>query len=322
MTENFTIKRLTSVDAEDIADCVFRVYGDSYAHEVFYDIEGLSHALRAGTLNSVGAYNEAGKLMGHMAMSLRGSGTMPELGNTLVDPEARGSGLAWEIGKELTTWCRELGHYGFLHYPTTEHHIMQRQAAKQGFETGLMLGYIPTAPRSAATVVFEPFDGVESAEQDIWVPGEYCELIAELANECGLRRCISASETSASSAQSSNASGGHDGYKQVVYQKRGLARLTVDEYGNDLDQAIESLVATHLPCLQIDLLMNAPNIAKNTTQAKGFGFSFCGWLPGFLGVDVLRLQRCATDQTDFSPELVNPRAKAMLASFWCEKGID
>lgn len=315
MTQDFTIKRLTEANAGDIADCVFRVYGDTYAHEVFYDVDALGRALGAGTLNSVGAFNSAGKLMGHMAMSLRGSGTMPELGNTLVDPEARGAGLAWEIGKELTNWCRELGHYGFLHYPTTEHHIMQRQAAKQGFETGLMLGYIPTEPRAAATIVFEPFKGVETGEQDIMVPGEYCELIVELANECSLPRRIIVSEASSGLDQTASADDGHHGYEQTVYQKRSLARLTVDQNRGSLGKAIESLVATNRPCLQIDFLMSSPDIANSTALAKRLGFSFCGWLPGFLGVDVLRLQKCAVDQTDFSPELVNPRAKAMLNEF-------
>ena len=68
---------------------------------------------------------------------------MVELGNTVVDPAARGGGLAWKVGAELSSWCRELGYQGFLHYPTTDHHIMQRQSVKAGFETGLMLGYIP-----------------------------------------------------------------------------------------------------------------------------------------------------------------------------------
>ena len=137
------IKRLTASDAEKIAQCVRGVYGQNYAHELFYDLPRLTVALETGDIMSVGALNDAGEVIAHMVMTHRGADSTPELGSTVVTSSARGGGIAWKVGAELISWCKELGFSGFLHYPTTEHHIMQRQSVNQGFVTGVMLGYIP-----------------------------------------------------------------------------------------------------------------------------------------------------------------------------------
>ena len=119
-----TIRRLGPEDASAIVDCFRRVYGESYANELFYDPAELALAMRKGSVGSVGAIDTDGAVLGHMAMSVRPQASVVELGNTVVDPSARGGGLAWKVGAELSAWCRELGYQGFLHYPTTDHHIM------------------------------------------------------------------------------------------------------------------------------------------------------------------------------------------------------
>ena len=146
------IERLGPSDAEGIVDCFRRVYGDSYANPVFQDAAALAALMSGESVNCVGALRSDRIVVGHMAMTLHPGASSAELGNTVVDPQVRGEGVAWKVGAELSKWCIELGYSGFLHYPTTAHHIMQRQSVVAGFETGLMLGYIPVETDGKVTV--------------------------------------------------------------------------------------------------------------------------------------------------------------------------
>ena len=153
--------------------------------------------MQSGVIGSVGAVDDRGVVLGHMAMTVHEGASVVELGNTVVDPAARGEGLAWKVGAELSAWCRELGYQGFLHYPTTDHHIMQRQSVKAGFEIGLMLGYIPadthgkvsdrrSGLRQAATIVYEPYR--PGADASGFAPAAYLDILNELAALTGLKR--------------------------------------------------------------------------------------------------------------------------------------
>lgn len=317
-----TIRRLGPEDAAAVVDCFRRVYGDSYANERFYDVTGLAAAMRSGATGSVGAVDGNGVVLGHMAMTVHPEATVVELGNTVVDPAARGGGLAWKVGAELSAWCRELGYQGFLHYPTTDHHIMQRQSVKAGFETGLMLGYIPSEThgkvgesgeplqrrRQAATIVYEPYG--PGASFSGYVPAAYQSLFESLVVPTGLPRTWQLSTA---------APAGEGSWALQHYAKRGLSRLAVQRAGTDLAGAIKELASSAAPCQQIDFNLADPAVGTGVDLARAQGFRFCGWLPGFRQGDVLRLQRLTAEETDFAPALENPQAAELLRVFLSEQ---
>ena len=308
---DFSIERLTPQHAAAISDCFRRVYGETYANELFYDLPALATALEEGRLCSVGALTDTGGVMAHMAMVCHPGARFAELGNTVVDPAARGGGLAWKVGDELARWCIEAGYPAYLHYPTTDHHIMQRRSVERGFETGLMLGYIPAetdgqvnadkAPlRSASTVVYNPFS--ESPADTLHAPGRYRAVLEGLAEQCRLER----------SWQTSNApAAGTTDLNEQTFGKRGLRRYEVTRIGSDVESWCAAL-ATDLPCEQLDLPMEDPALEVAVEAAIAAGFVFCAWMPGYRARDVLRLQRVATDATDLAPAVVNPVAQALL----------
>jgi GNAT superfamily N-acetyltransferase len=309
-----TIRRLGPEDASAIVDCFRRVYGESYANELFYDPAELALAMRKGSVGSVGAIDTDGAVLGHMAMSVRPQASVVELGNTVVDPSARGGGLAWKVGAELSAWCRELGYQGFLHYPTTDHHIMQRQSVKAGFETGLMLGYIPaethgqvserdldSGKRQAATIVYEPYG--PGAPFEGYVPVAYADLLNELAAPTGLSRRW----------QDSTAEAAGDGEWQLQqFERRGLCRLEVRSVGRTLTGGLQRIEHSDAPCRQIDFNLADPAVGEGVKTALARGFRFCGWLPGFRSGDVLRMQRLLEAETDLAPALENPQARRLL----------
>lgn len=309
------VQRLSPDNAEAVVDCFRRVYGDSYANGLFYDSQTLADAMTNGRIYSVGAFRES-TLVAHMAMTIPHPDALTaELGNTVVDPSARGGGLAWQVGDELTRWCRSLGYAGFLHYPTTDHHIMQRQSIKAGYETGLMLGYIPAQTdggvrdqtstlRQAATVVYQPL--ARSQPLNVYCPSPYQAQLTDYAKQIGLPRTWLGG-TSAGAQLPTEAS-------LTTFPRRGLARLHISRVGDDFEALLENFLARQrdLPCLQLDVCMDDTNIGEAAQCAARCGFLFCAWLPGFTHTDVLRLQKVDLAQTEFNPQVVNPTARALL----------
>jgi hypothetical protein len=307
------ISRLGPSDAEQVVDCFHRVYGESYANELFYDPIGLGKAMAAGRIGCVGAKDENGRVIAHMALSVRPGASVVEQGNTVVDPAARGQGLAWKVGAELSAWSQELGFRGFLHYPTTDHHIMQRQSVKAGYETGLMLGYIPAETdghvrdaastlREAATIVYQPFRPGEKAT--CYLP-TYCkDEITSFAEVTGLPRVWRFGGGTLPVISTFTIEG---------MARRGLCRLVVQSVGSDLRARIRELEDRKVPCRQIDLLMSDAGIEAGVEAAREAGFWFCGWLPGYRSADVLRMQKVEQDQTNMAPGLVNPVASTLLS---------
>lgn len=316
----YEVSRLGEQHADRIVACFRSVYGDTYANELFYDAGKLAQALSSGRVRSVGALAADGALVGHMAMTVHPGALFVELGNTVVDPAARGAGLAWQIGAELSLWCRELGYCGFLHYPTTDHHIMQRHSVERGFETGLMLGYIPAGTsgqvgaaqprgRQAATIVYEPYG--PSEPMAVYAPERYVELLEELAAPTGLIRRWQ-------TPRSESAPSGRAAVHRFV--KRGLERLEIRRWGADLNATVSEFSVRPVSCLQIDFHLDDTAVGIGVESVLTRGFRFCGWLPGYRKTDVLRLQRLNERVTELSPRLENPVAQALLDRYREETG--
>lgn len=309
------IERLQSKHAQAISACFHAVYGDSYANGLFYDVDELAREIREGRLCSVGALAEDDSVIGHMAMVCHPDALFAELGNTVVAPAARGAGVAWQVGAQLTDWCVEKGYRAYLHYPTTDHHIMQRQSVKSGFETGLMLGYIPAetdgkvnsdkpALRGAATVVVNPLGEIVS--QRIFLPDEYRELIDQLACDAGIAREIVEPPAARPPAGQTNA-------KATFMERRGLKRLQISSVGTDLPLVLKEFLDGSAPCQQLDFLMSDAGLAEGVGLARQQGFIFCAWMPGYRSADVLRLQRFDSSKTDLNPGAVNPVGQKLAA---------
>ena len=313
MISELTIRRLGAEHAPAIAECFRRVYGNSYANELFYDVPALVDELKAGRLNSVGAVAPDDRVLAHMAMVRHPAALFAELGNTVVDPAARGAGIAWQVGAELTNWCIECGHDAYLHYPTTDHHIMQRQSVKAGFETGLMLGYIPAqtdgqvnpdkpALRGAATIVVNPLG--PCPEMSVFPPSDYADRLRSLASAATLPRRWQTPTADALPKKST--------VTAHKFHKRQLARLEVGQVGQDIHPQLRHFAGEPSACRQVDFSMADAGIDVGVRAAISQRFTFCGWLPGYRSNDVFRMQLVEVAQADMTPDVINAEAKSML----------
>lgn len=310
-----SISRLAPEQAHLIVECFRRVYGDAYGDEDFSDPDVLARRMRQGKLYSVGVIGEDQRLVAHMGMTRIPGATVAELGNSVAVREARGQGLIWKLGAELVAWSVEFGDHGFVDYPTTAHDVMQRQSARTGGETGLMFGYIPSdgdgslgdsvsALRLATTIAYHHFPSATPKQLEQFVPKDFGELVQHIAGQSGLERSWVDPATSVGHATTSSVI--------VRMKRRGVDRLSVSEAGADIAERIAELDDGDAPCRQIDFAMSDPGIGVGVTAAQKSGYSFCGWLPGFLNGDALRLQWVDEGRTDTNPVVVNPVAKRLL----------
>ncbi len=169
--------------------CFRRCYGETYPNDDFYDVARLAQRITSGSLRSVVAIADDGTLVGHTGLTVRHAGANAiEAGNTVVDPACRGQGLLGQLGAALTKLCVGAGHLAYLHYPTCAHEIMQKGSVRSGFETGVMLDYIPAETdyreidqgdgRIAATVVYQPF--APAPHRNVTIASRYFDVAQQL----------------------------------------------------------------------------------------------------------------------------------------------
>jgi len=313
---------LIATDAAALVACFRRCYGDTYPADDFYDATRLARRIESGSLRSVVAIADDGTLVGHTGLTVRHGGAKSiEAGNTVVDPACRGQGLLARLGQALTALCVDAGYIAYLHYPTTAHEIMQKTSVRGGFETGVMLDYIPAETdyraidraggRLAATVVYQPFSA--APERTVWIPSAYQNLFAGLYAAAGLARTLRIAHAPIEAT--------HTGAAQSYSARRGLLHLHVTTAGRDLEDVVTDAVSHHGPAVvHIDLCLDDAGVGAATRQLRQAGFLFCALLPEFAHTDVLRLQRLtAPGASSFSPRLVNSGAQALLELIRAER---
>ncbi len=188
-----------ATDAAALAACFRRCYGETYPNDDFYDVPRLTQRIEMGSLRSAVAIADDGTLVGHTGLTVRhASANAIEAGNTVVDPACRGQGLLGQLAALLNRLCVEAGYVAYVHYPTAAHEIMQKASVRGGFETGVMLDYIPAETdyreidqgegRIAATVVYQPF--AAAPQRTLWIAPRYLDIAQQLYGAASLDRSL------------------------------------------------------------------------------------------------------------------------------------
>ncbi len=315
MSNEFEVRPMTPGDAQGVAECITRCYGDAYPKRVMYRPEEVVMLVRSRVYNGVVAVSGA-EVVGHIGFTWPTSAsTVVEAGTTVVDPGFRGQGLMGRLGLALGEVLAAEGAVGFIHFPTTAHPVMQRASLSAGGrETGVMLAYLPAESRDhamgavgdgrlAVTVVYQPV--LDAPSQNIYMPRRYDGLLQDFADSLGLSRGV---------AEPFRTPRGDSQLECVFDASRGLVRISVDRIGADLTTAVTRVVTTHAAGLvHVDLPMKDPAINHAVEDLRRSSFAFAAWLPGWAGHDVLRLQYVASPSDgELSPSLFSPDARALL----------
>ena len=123
---NIDVRLVAPEESSLLIGLIRRCYGESYIDPSFYDAEVVTERLASGRLHSIGAFMEAGTLVGHMGITLRPHGGITaDAGMTLVDPAFRGLGIARRVAGGLAKQAIALGLVGVHDYPVTVHAATQ-----------------------------------------------------------------------------------------------------------------------------------------------------------------------------------------------------
>ena len=316
MGDEITIRTMEPFDADGLSACIRRCYGDSYPKRIMYEADVLAEQVRARVYNGVVATAGA-DIVGHIGYNRPNpAAIVVEAGTTVVDARCRGAGLMGRLAAVLRENVIADGAFGFVHYPTTAHSVMQKASLQSGgCETGVMLAYLPPeardltiggsgADRLAVTVVYQPL--VEAPAREIFLPDCYHDLILNFAKHLQLRRTVSHLLTELS---------GKTKIRRTVDMNGSLERLTAEHIGNDFSAVVVSATAnSNASLIHVDLTLNQPEIQPAVKALLAAGFAYCAWLPGWNESDVLRLQLPKNPTTEeLHPVLHSGPAEGIVA---------
>jgi len=274
-----------------------RCYGESYIDVSFYDDDAVRERLRSGLLRSIGAFTDAGQLIGHMGITLRAHGGITaDAGMTLVDPAFRGRGIARRVAGGLAKQSIAMGLVGVHDYPVTVHAGTQRIGKGFTVDTGVMLANMP------ADVVFERMEAPSAGERTssvirwiplgpspervVYLPPRYREQIQSLYSTSYLSRTI---------AEPSNELTSDETLLHAAYDERRQA-LKIDvagagfDFPTAIDAEIQDRVREGALVAHVDLRLSREDTPPAAAALRGLGFFFSGLLPEYHDGDVLRMQ--------------------------------
>ncbi len=281
-----------------------------------YHVEDLLREMESGRLRPVIALKD-GHILGHMALVEKHTpARFCEAGITVVHRSARGQGLMMKLATRLHELAQEAGYSGYLQYPTTAHHIMQKASvAYGGIETGLMLSYVGAESdfqgrpsltgRLAATVAYQPVSAAPPRRL-ARLPGRYQTLLRQLYRSLGLPLEVE---------NRPDFSPRHDARLALTFNKRWrYLQMEVEEVGERLGAEVELLIDQYQPCVSyIDLPVDCNGVDLAVESLNAIGFFYSALLPCLYGADILRLQRLqGARESDFQPDLANETAGRLL----------
>ncbi len=304
------IRLMMPEDAEGLTRCLYRTYGYTYVDQFMYDPEQILQRQRAGLMHSVVAANDAGEVVGHVALLLEHpADRVGESDEAFVDPRYRGHHLFEKMKTLLCDHARDLDKYGMYGEVVTAHPYSQKGIlAVGGRETGVELAIlapglafrdIPQAKKQRQSLMLMYVSVAAPPTRSVYLPPAHEAFVRNLYERIGLARHMAAipdtSEELPAAAQ----------VDVTVDADNNLAVLRVRAAGKDLEELIRfrlrELCQERIDWIALDLPLSDPLVMRFEPWLEGLGFTFAGVLPELVDGDVLRLRYL--NNVAFDPEL-------------------
>lgn len=295
-TDQTRLRMMAVEDAVALSRCIYRSYGYTYV-DFIYQPERVEEMLRSGLMVSCVAENQAGEIVGHLALLFTSpDDKVAESGIAVVDPRYRGHNLFKDMKLFLAEEARRRGLFGIYSEAMTLHPFTQKGNIALGAqETGFMLGYVPP---DIATKKIDPSQQGERAavalyylrtgaepRRSIYAPSHHRAVIEDICRRIHLNRNF---------AGTGDAAGGETRLAVRVRPEMRMVILTVQSYGSDAAHQVRhclmDLCRKKVDVIYLDLPLGDPGTASHCSAFESLGFFFAGVIPEFLNGDVLRLQ--------------------------------
>jgi serine/threonine-protein kinase RsbW len=291
------LQLMTEDDAVALARCIYRAYGYTYVDFIYYP-DRIAEMLRSGLMMSCVAKNEAGEIVGHLAL-LRGPEQMiAESGIAVVDPRYRGHALFKTMKLFMVEEARRRGLLGLYSEAMTLHPFTQKgNIALGAHETGFMLAYVPpdvstrkieSAPQGErAALLLYYYRIAPEPHREVYAPPHHRAVLEDVCSRIGLDRRFVDPPAAPPLADATR-------LDVRVRPELGVATITVRACGDDAAQQIRhhlvDLCCRKLDTIYLDLPLGDPATARLCAACEAAGFFFSGMIPEYDHGDVLRLQ--------------------------------
>jgi hypothetical protein len=320
----YVVRRLRACDAQGVADCVRRVYGDSYIiHTELYHPEEIVALNESGRLVSVVALSEADEIVGHYALERPDPHSrVVESGEAMVVREHQHHHLLEKMRTALEEEAARLGLVGIFGRTVTNHLFSQKMVERFGERPcGVSLGRTPRcfrnmqealSQRMSIVFYFKYLRNVDAIR--VHVPPHHHDICREIYAQFGVRFEAADSPNNADSPDVAEtgelAVEQHTELQRAVIMVRRVGKDTIEEVRQshrDLREARQAeVVYLELPLSQA----GTPEVCR---AAEADGFFFSGVAPLYFPEgDVLRLQYLNVTIDTAALQIESPFARTLL----------
>ena len=304
---------------QGIADCLRAVYGEEYPVKTVYDPLALQKEFDLGNLYYAVAINEDGTVVGCEAM-YRSSPPFPsiyEIGAGVVIPAYRGRGIQHILYDVLAEYLK-------IHTPLEEifgepvcnHVKMQKMMCeKGGIETALEVDLVPAETflreglGTGRVSTLLHFACVKDRPQEVFVPERYSEHFEMLYADPRRERKLSPGGFGLPSDVTTQGN-------VAIFRHAGVARLTLQALGNDLDRYMDhhdaAMKNQNLEVSQAFLPLDRPSVGEAVEILRSRGYFLGGILPRWFDCDGLLMQRVSQNPNWSGIRLYSSRAEKIL----------
>lgn len=302
-------------DAPGVAELFYRVYGEGYPLDLYYDPEAIRQAVDRGALHPVVARLPGGELAGFTALyaSSPPFADLWELGLGMVHPAYRGSFVLFHLFEAMMARLEALpGVQAVFGEAVCDTVITQHSSALFGFrECALELDLMPGsgAGRIACLVMFR---NIRDARRRMFLPPEYAREIGEISAWLGLDR-----EILPGGARPGT---GATRLTRQIFPHAGLLRANVHETGADFPDVLAEAEreAAGAGCRRFQWFLNLadPASALAAAHLAGQGCRLGGLFPRWFDDDALMLYKLLDPPALSGVHLYSDRARAILDLVW------
>jgi len=296
------IRLMEPDDSVNLARCVYRCYGYTYANDDIYFPDKVKEFIASGLQVSHVAVDPDNQVIGHIGIrKVKHNAMIGERGQAVVDPRYRGHGLLKKLANTSVAYVKSTGMYGTYSEAVTVHTFSQQAALSIGArETGILLGFTPATMsfkkireeeptrRHAAVLLYTRCN--EEPCRDIYPPFHHQSIIHRILDENNLRRNIINSSDIKEKADIPSTSR----IDVKVQAQANRAFMLITQYGTDLIDLVKfrlhELCLHKVDCVYIDLPLSHPATPRFCASLEMLGFFFAGIIPEMADGDALRLQ--------------------------------
>lgn len=303
--KEFTVTRITTSDAVDIAKLFYRTYGYTYNNEDIYLPKKIESSVLAKEKLGVIAREQDGNAIGYFAAIPKDNSRIAKVAEAVVSPRYRRNGVMSSMMERLIEIAKSRKLTMLLGEAVTLHPVSQRVNNKFGYTTtALQLaslvnvkykGFDEDYPQPVSIALdFLPI--LPPPKTSIFLPDKYSEIILETYDQLGMG-------VNQEKSKKFNLSDTSDIDLEINYSSSS-SLIVVKRYGTDffnvLSDMVNSLEEKSPKTLLLDLPLENKATPEQLSTIALLNFIYCGVLPQYhFNADFLRLQKVYSD-IDFS----------------------